>query len=71
MAIVFAGIFVTMIPALAILTRRAATSSASNAAVAVLLGCGGLSSFLDNAPTYLASPRSPRVLGITELPRPA
>jgi Na+/H+ antiporter NhaD/arsenite permease-like protein len=63
-AILFAGIFVTMIPALAIL--RAGTHGALAPVVSLVTGpggepvnaayfwlSGGLSSFLDNAPTYL------------------
>ena len=57
-AILFAGIFMTMIPALAIL--RAGEEGAARALIASVKEpvhffwiTGGLSSFLDNAPTYL------------------
>ena len=57
-AILFAGIFVTMIPALAIL--RAGEHGALHGVIALAQDpkdyfwlTGGLSSFLDNAPTYL------------------
>jgi len=57
-AILFAGIFMTMIPALAIL--RAGEKGAAAALIASVKEpyhffwiTGGLSSFLDNAPTYL------------------
>ncbi len=57
-AILFAGIFMTMIPALAIL--RAGEEGAARALIASVREpyhffwiTGGLSSFLDNAPTYL------------------
>lgn len=57
-AILFAGIFITMIPALAIL--RAGSEGALHPLVAMAREprdyfwlTGGLSSFLDNAPTYL------------------
>jgi len=44
------GIFVTMVPALLILNSRRELGVTSRA---VLLAAGSLSSFLDNAPTYL------------------
>jgi Na+/H+ antiporter NhaD/arsenite permease-like protein len=51
-AAVFAGIFVTMIPALEILRTRA-PGLGLNAPWQYFWMSGGLSSFLDNAPTYL------------------
>jgi Na+/H+ antiporter NhaD/arsenite permease-like protein len=53
-AILFAGIFATMIPALAWLDQHAVTLLGQNPSPAVFFwGTGGLSSALDNAPTYL------------------
>ncbi len=52
-AIVFAGIFATMVPALALLEARGASIGLSRP-WHYFLATGGLSSFLDNAPTYLA-----------------
>ncbi len=53
-AILFAGIFVTMIPALAWLDTNAATLLGKNPSAGVFFwGTGALSSVLDNAPTYL------------------
>lgn len=53
-AILFAGIFVTMIPALAWLDQSAATLLGRNPSPAVFYwGTGSLSAVLDNAPTYL------------------
>ena len=51
-AVLFAGIFVTMIPALLILQARGASFGVSQPWQFFWL-TGGLSSFLDNAPTYL------------------
>ncbi len=51
-AILFAGIFVTMVPALMILEERAAAFGVREPWHFFWL-TGGLSSFLDNAPTYL------------------
>lgn len=51
-AAVFLGIFITMIPALEIL-RSHATQLGLNAPWQYFWMSGGLSSFLDNAPTYL------------------
>lgn len=51
-AVLFAGIFATMIPALAILQARGA-SIALTQPWHYFWVTGGLSSFLDNAPTYL------------------
>ena len=51
-AVLFAGIFVTMAPG-APAAERARAGARDPRAVAVLLGVGPLSSFLDNAPTYL------------------
>lgn len=55
-AIVFAGIFVTMVPALLILEARGASFGIDRPWQFFWL-TGGLSSFLDNAPTYLAFSR--------------
>jgi Na+/H+ antiporter NhaD/arsenite permease-like protein len=52
-AILFAGIFVTMIPALALLERHAAGLGLSRP-WHFFLATGALSGVLDNAPTYLA-----------------
>ena len=53
-AVLFAGIFATMIPALAWLDHGAARLLGANPPPAVFYwGAGGLSSVLDNAPTYL------------------
>jgi Na+/H+ antiporter NhaD/arsenite permease-like protein len=53
-AVVFAGIFATMIPALAWLDHNAATVLGQNPSPGVFYwGTGGLSAVLDNAPTYL------------------
>ena len=52
-AILFAGIFATMVPALAILNARGA-SLGLVAPWQFFWAAGALSSFLDNAPTYLA-----------------
>lgn len=52
-AVLFAGIFATMIPALALLESRGAAIGLSQPWQYFWL-TGGLSSFLDNAPTYLA-----------------
>ncbi len=53
-AILFAGIFATMIPALAWLDHSAANVLGANPAPGIFYwGTGGLSSVLDNAPTYL------------------
>jgi Na+/H+ antiporter NhaD/arsenite permease-like protein len=52
-AVVFAGIFATMIPALEILNARGA-SLGLHAPWQFFWASGALSSFLDNAPTYLA-----------------
>lgn len=51
-AILFAGIFITMIPALAILQQRGAELGITEPLQFFWI-TGGLSSFLDNAPTYL------------------
>ncbi len=51
-AILFAGIFVTMIPVQALLRASGSISGGASPA-AVFWMAGGLSSFLDNAPTYL------------------
>ena len=51
-AVVFAGIFATMVPALAILNAKGAALGLSEP-WQFFWASGGLSSFLDNAPTYL------------------
>jgi Na+/H+ antiporter NhaD/arsenite permease-like protein len=51
-AVLFAGIFVTMVPALLILRARGGESGVSQPWQFFWM-TGGLSSFLDNAPTYL------------------
>ncbi len=51
-ALLFAGIFITMVPALALLEARGAELGL-NAPWQFFLVTGGLSSVLDNAPTYL------------------
>jgi len=51
-AVLFAGIFVTMVPALALLAARGAELGL-DAPWQFFLVTGGLSSVLDNAPTYL------------------
>lgn len=52
-AVLFAGIFATMIPALALLQAKG-DSIGLSAAWQYFWATGALSSFLDNAPTYLA-----------------
>lgn len=53
-AILFVGIFVTMIPALRWLDGHAASLLGANPGAGIFYwGTGGLSSVLDNAPTYL------------------
>lgn len=52
-AVLFAGIFATMIPALALLQAHGATIGLSQP-WHYYWATGGLSAFLDNAPTYLA-----------------
>jgi Na+/H+ antiporter NhaD/arsenite permease-like protein len=52
-AVLFAGIFATMIPALALLEALGETIGITQA-WQYYWAAGGLSSFLDNAPTYLA-----------------
>jgi Na+/H+ antiporter NhaD/arsenite permease-like protein len=52
-ALLFAGIFATMIPALALLQARGATIGLSQP-WEYFWATGGLSAFLDNAPAYLA-----------------
>jgi Na+/H+ antiporter NhaD/arsenite permease-like protein len=51
-AVLFAGIFATMIPALALLEARGASIGLTHP-WQYFWATGGLSSFLDNAPTYL------------------
>ncbi|MCF7917856.1 sodium:proton antiporter [Candidatus Gracilibacteria bacterium] len=51
-AILFAGIFVTMIPALAIL-KSSGASLGVDSPIKFFFATGALSAFLDNAPTYL------------------
>jgi Na+/H+ antiporter NhaD/arsenite permease-like protein len=53
-AVLFAGVFATMIPALAWLNHSATTLLGTSPKPAVFYwGTGGLSALLDNAPTYL------------------
>jgi len=52
-AVLFAGIFVTMVPALLILSARAADLGVARP-WQFFWATGALSSFLDNTPTYLA-----------------
>ena len=53
-AVLFAGIFATMIPALAGLEHQATTLLGPNPSPGIFYwGTGGLSAVLDNAPTYL------------------
>ena len=53
-AVLFAGIFATMIPALAWLDHRGSTLLGHNPTPGIFYwGTGGLSAVLDNAPTYL------------------
>jgi Na+/H+ antiporter NhaD/arsenite permease-like protein len=63
-AIVFAGIFVTMVPALLVLEARGASLGIDKPWQFFWLS-GGLSSFLDNAPTYLTFTRL--ALGVSGL----
>lgn len=62
-AILFAGIFVTMIPALLILNGRGAELGIAKP-WQFFWGTGLLSSFLDNTPTYLASFSMAQGLGL-------
>ncbi|MGY5766492.1 sodium:proton antiporter [Brachybacterium sp. DNPG3] len=71
-AALFIGIFLTMIPALAVL--RAAAPSLPLDEITLFLFTGGLSAALDNAPTYLTFfemasqlPGEPRVADVPEL----
>ena len=60
----FAGIFATMIPALAWLEQNAARWLGSDPAPGIFYwGTGGLSAVLDNAPTYLGFLRT--LFGVT------
>lgn len=52
-AILFAGIFATMIPALLWLQNQSIASIPVSKEFLFYFGCGSLSSLLDNAPTYL------------------
>ena len=52
-AVVFLGVFVTMIPALSFLEERGAIARASPQPWQFFWASGALSSVLDNAPTYL------------------
>jgi Na+/H+ antiporter NhaD/arsenite permease-like protein len=63
-AMLFAGIFVTMIPALAILQARGAELGLTSPAE-FFWATGALSSFLDNAPTYLVFMTTAASLGAT------
>jgi Na+/H+ antiporter NhaD/arsenite permease-like protein len=69
-AILFAGIFVTMIPALAWLDHGAAQLLGPRPTPAIFFwGAGGLSAVLDNAPTYLGFLNTLfGVTGIREIP---
>ena len=65
-AIVFAGIFATMVPALAILEARGADLGVT-APWQFFWASGALSSFLDNAPTYLTfSALAQGLTGVTD-----
>lgn len=64
-AILFIGIFITMIPALAILGARGAELGLNQPAH-FFWATGALSSFLDNAPTYLVFMTTAASLGATE-----
>ena len=67
-AIVFAGIFASMIPALAILAARGDEFGVNQPWQFYWLS-GGLSSFLDNAPTYLVfTSLAQGLLGLTNFP---
>lgn len=63
-AILFAGIFMTMIPALAILHARGSELGLTHPAQ-FFWAAGALSSFLDNAPTYLVFLTTATSLGTT------
>ncbi|MGB9793311.1 MAG: sodium:proton antiporter, partial [Desulfofundulus sp.] len=63
-AVLFAGIFMTMIPALAILHARGAELGLTKPAQ-FFWAAGALSSFLDNAPTYLVFLTTAASLGAT------
>lgn len=63
--ILFLGIFITMIPALALLQTNGAALGISTPA-GFFWGTGILSSFLDNAPTYLVFLSTAGGLGFTE-----
>jgi Na+/H+ antiporter NhaD/arsenite permease-like protein len=67
-AIVFAGIFATMVPALSILESRGAELGVT-APWQFFWASGVLSSFLDNAPTYLTF--SALAQGVTDVPSAA
>jgi len=64
-ATLFIGIFITMIPALAILNARGAELGLTSPAH-FFWATGALSSFLDNAPTYLVFMTTAASLGATE-----
>lgn len=64
-AILFAGIFITMIPALAILSARGSELGLTHPAQ-FFWATGALSSFLDNAPTYLVFMTTAASLGAAE-----
>ncbi len=70
-AILFAGIFVAMVPALQILEARGPEMGLSEP-WQFFLATGGLSSFLDNAPTYLTflsvAKTLPTPAGIVDIP---
>lgn len=69
-AILFAGIFATMPPALAWLDTHARGFAGENPSLAIFYwGTGGLSGFLDNAPTYLGFLSALRgATGVAEMP---
>lgn len=66
-AVLFAGIFVTMVPALSILNTRAAALGMVKP-WQFFWAAGSLSSFLDNTPTYLAFFALAQGLGLGGLP---
>jgi len=66
-AILFAGIFVTMVPALLILNSRAAELGMTRP-WQFFWATGGLSAFLDNTPTYLAFFALAQGLGLGGVP---
>ena len=63
-AVLFIGIFITMIPALLILKARG-SELGLNTPWQMFWGTGALSSFLDNTPTYLVFMTTAGTLGAT------